>query len=55
MRTCTCLGAAREAVVKPFSWEITVGIVAPRRIIANTELSITIGAPALDGRIILRQ
>ena len=39
--------------MEPFSWEITVGIVAPVGIVAKPERP-KIPAPALDGRVVLR-
>ena len=42
-------------MVEPFSWASTVDTVAPVRSVAEPELPTTIGAPALDGRVILRR
>ena len=52
VRICTCEGVARDAVVKPFSWAITVGIVAPVFYFADPERPLI--TPALDGRVVLQ-
>ena len=53
VRTCTCLGVAREAAVEPFSWAITVDTVAPVYSVAESEDTLIV-TPALDGRVVLR-
>ena len=45
--------AAPDAVVKYFSWAITVGTVAPVRSVTEPELPSIIVAPAFDGRVVL--